>query len=334
MSRIFTDDDADLSVLDDLTVAVIGYGNQGRPQTLNMIDSGVRRVVVGNRDDGYRARAAADGHEVVEIAEAVGRADIVSILIPDEVHPEVFRDVIVPNLRPGQTVIFGHGYSVFYGLVDLPSSVDVVLVAPRMVGDLVRSRFLEGSGCSVLTAVERDATGMAWKRLLAYTKAIGGTRGGAQETTFEEETVIDLFAEQAFGALLISSILACYEVLEEAGYDPDLIYTELAGSGEMAQVVGLMSRLGVTRQLWHHSMVSNYGQISRAIRLGRQGVYAPLRATLDEIRDGTFAREWASEGIAGYAGMHRLHQEIRRSGWFAIEDRYVEGVARADGHEG
>lgn len=333
MSRTFRDEDADLSVLDDLEIAIIGYGNQGRPQTLNLVDSGVRRIVIGNRDDDYRARAVTDGQEVLDIGDAVERADIVSVLIPDEVHPEVFRDTIVPRLRAGQTLLFGHGYSIYFGLVDLPDDVDVALVAPRMVGDLVRSRFVEGLGCSVLVGVERDASGAAWQRLLAYTRAIGGTRGGAQQTTFEEETVIDLFAEQAFGALLISSMLACYQVLADAGYDPDLIYSELAGSGEMAQVVGLMSRIGVTRQLWHHSMVSNYGQISRAVRLERQGVYEPLKATLDEIRDGSFAREWASEGAAGYPGMHRLHREIRRSGWFEMEDRYVTGSGGDSGHE-
>lgn len=323
MSRTFHDDDVDPTVLDECTVAVIGYGNQGRPQTLNLIDSGVAPVIVGNQQDRYRQRALDDGQQVLTIEEAVARADVVSVLIPDEVHPDVFGQVIGPNLRPGQTLIFGHGYNIFFGLLDLPDDVDVTLVAPRMVGDLVRSRYLEGAGSPVLIAVERDSTGHAWQRALAYTRAIGGTRAGAQETSFEEETVIDLFAEQAFGALLISSMLSCYEVLAEAGYNPDLIYTELAGSGEMAEVVGLMSRIGVTRQLWHHSQVSNYGQLSRALRLQRQGTFDRLAETLREIRDGSFAREWAAEQVAGYPGMHRLHQEVRRSGWFPVEDRYV-----------
>lgn len=323
MSRTFYDDDVDPAGLDDCTVAVIGYGNQGRPQTLNLIDSGVETVIIGNRDDEYRQRARDDGHDVLTIEEAVARADVVSVLIPDEVHAEVFTQSIGPNLRRGQTVIFGHGYNVFFGLLDLPDDVDVTLAAPRMVGDLVRTRYLEGVGSPVLVAVERDFTGQAWQRTLAYTRAIGGTRAGAQETSFEEETVIDLFAEQAFGALLISSMLSCYEVLADAGYNPDLIYTELAGSGEMAEVVGLMSRIGVTRQLWHHSQVSNYGQLSRALRLQREGTFDRLSETLREIRDGSFAREWASEQLAGYPGMHRLHHEVRRSGWFEVEDRYV-----------
>lgn len=333
MSRNYRDDDVDLLELAELTVTIVGYGNQGRPQTLNLLDSGVERVLVANREDDYRDQAIADGHTVHPIPEAVAAADIVSILIPDEVQPQVFRELIGPALKPGQTIIFGHGYNVFYGTLNLRADVDVCLVAPRMVGELVRSHYESGEGSPALVAVERDATGRAWQRTLAYAKAIGSTRAGALETSFEEETVVDLFAEQAFGALLISTILSCYETLEAAGYNPEIVYTELAGSGEMAEVFGLMSRVGVTRQLWHHSRVSNYGQLSRAQWLRRKQVFEPLSDILHGIRDGSFAREWAMEQIAGYPGMNRLHQDVRRSSWFEQEDRHL-GYAAATEPEG
>src|SRR3954469_19047931 len=224
---MFYDDDADLSLLDGKTVAILGYGSQGHAHAQNLKDSGVD-VVVGLRLDSASAeKARSDGFEVLDIAEAASRGDLVMVLLPDEKHGEVYREQIVDGVAPGNTLLFGHGFSVHCGEVEPPAEVDVALIAPKGPGHLVRRQFLEGSGVPGLIAIHQDASGNAKSLALAYAKGIGCTRGGVIETTFKDETETDLFGEQAVlcgGATAL--VQAGFETLVEAGYDPQMAYFE------------------------------------------------------------------------------------------------------------
>lgn len=320
MGQIFYDQDIQLDSLQGQTVAVIGYGNQGRSQALNMRDSGLA-VIVGNPEGSYLEQAKEDGMQVYSIAEAVKRADVVMLIIPDEVQPAVYREHIGPNLKPGACLIFSHGFNIFYGIIQPPAVVDVALVAPRMLGFGVRTCFLSGEGFPTLVAVEQDASGTAWTRTLAITRAIGGARKGAWVTSFEEETVIDLFGEQVGGGSTLASTINSFETLIEAGYDPDVVLLELYASGEMIEVMRSVVQKGMLGALKFHSPTSQYGQLSRARRLVPEAAKENLRTILGEIRNGTFAREWTAEGEAGYQNMERLRAGFAEHYMFAVEKR-------------
>lgn len=320
MGRIFYDQDILLDPLKGQTIAVIGYGNQGRSQALNMRDSGLS-VIVGNPQGSYSEQAKDDGMQVFSIGEAVGRADVVMLIIPDEVQPAVYQESIGPNLKQGACLLFSHGFNIFYGIINPPNTVDVALVAPRMLGFGVRTRFISGEGFPTLVAVERDASGTAWERTLAIAKAIGGARKGAWETSFEEETVIDLFGEQVGGGSTLAATINSFETLVEAGYDPDVVLLELYASGEMIEVMRSVVQQGLLDSLKFHSPTSQYGQLSRARRLVPREAKENLRAILEEIRDGTFAREWTAEGEAGYQNMQRLRANFSEHFMFAVEKR-------------
>jgi ketol-acid reductoisomerase len=329
MGRIFYDQDIQLDPLKGQIVAVIGYGNQGRSQALNMRDSGLS-VIVGNPQDSYYDQAKEDNMQVLPIAEAAACADVVMLIIPDEVQPAVYRESIRPNLKQGACLIFSHGFNIFYGIIDPPENVDVALVAPRMLGFGVRTRFLSGEGFPALVAVERDASGTAWARTLAIAKAIGGARRGAWETSFEEETVIDLFGEQVGGGSTLAATINSFETLVEAGYDPDVVLLELYASGEMVEVMRSVVQHGLLDSLKLHSPTSQYGQMSRARRLVPKEAKENLRGILDEIRDGTFAREWTEEGAAGYQNMERLRANFSEHFMFAVEKRVHKALNPQD----
>jgi ketol-acid reductoisomerase len=329
MGRIFYDQDIHLNPLEGQTVAVIGYGNQGRSQALNMRDSGLS-VIVGNPRDSYSEQAEEDGMPVFGIGEAVGRADVVMLIIPDEVQPAVYRESIEPNLKQGACLIFSHGFNIFYGIINPPDHVDVGLVAPRMLGFGVRTRYLSGEGFPALVAVERDASGTAWARTLAIAKAIGGARRGAWETSFEEETVIDLFGEQVGGGSTLAATINSFETLVEAGYDPDVVLLELYASGEMVEVMRSVVQHGLLDSLKFHSPTSQYGQMSRARRLVPEAAKENLRGILQEIRDGTFAREWTAEGKAGYQNMERLRANFSENFMFTVEKRVHKALNPQD----
>src|SRR3954464_5095627 len=236
---MFYDDDADLSLLDGKTVAILGYGSQGHAHAQNLKDSGVD-VVVGLRLDSASAeKARSDGFEVLHIAEAASRGDLVMILLPDEKHGEVYREQIADGIAPGNLLLFGHGFSIHYGEVEPPADVDVALVAPKGPGPVVRRQYTEGSGVPGLIAVQQDATGRARDLALAYSKGIGCTRGGVIETTFKDETETDLFGEQAVLCGGASELVqAGFETLVDAGYDPQMAYFECLH--ELKLIVDLM----------------------------------------------------------------------------------------------
>ncbi|GEL16921.1 NAD(P)-binding domain-containing protein [Pseudonocardia asaccharolytica] len=297
-ARTYHDSDADLDVLTGRTVAVVGYGNQGCAQAQNLRDSRVR-VVVGNRDDDYRARAVHDGFEVLGIDQAARAGRIVLLLIPDEVQAGVVAEQIAPGLGAGDTLVVASGYNLAFGLLDLPADVDVVMVAPRMIGEAVRDRYLRGAGYPCLVSVERDVTGTALATALAVARGIGATAAGAIESSAREEAALDLFSEQAIWPTVFAVLQASYEVLADAGFSDEAILDEMYLSGEPAEVFARISEMGLLEQLRVHSRTSQYGQL---LHLERS---AELVGTLrdrfarilrGEILSGRFAAEWSAPG--------------------------------------
>lgn len=296
MAVIYYDEDANLAAIAGEKIAILGYGNQGSAQALNLRDSGFE-VIVGNIEDEYRARAVEAGFPVYSIAEASEKADILFLLTPDEVMPEVYEKDVAPHLRPGKLLNFAHGYNVAFGLIVPPAGIDVTMIAPRMIGQGVRDSYLSGEGFASFVGVHQDATGRARDRMLALARAIGSTRAGCLEMSFLDEATLDLFTEQAFGPAFGRVMMTAVETLVEAGYPPEAVLMELYLSGELAYSFQKIRELGMMKQHELHSHTSQYGTISRAPRYF--DLDPPLREkmkrTLEEIRSGEFAREWSSE---------------------------------------
>jgi ketol-acid reductoisomerase len=309
---MYYDDDADLSKLDGKTVAIIGFGSQGHAHAQNLKDSGVD-VVVGLREDSSSVQQAKDaGLEVLPIADAASRGDIVMVLVPDELHHDVYENEIRDGIAEGNALFFGHGFSVHYGEVDPPPGVDVALVAPKGPGHLVRRQYLEGSGVPGLIAIHVDATGNAQDLALAYARGIGCTRGGVIETTFKDETETDLFGEQAVLCGGASELVqAGFETLVEAGYDPQMAYFECLH--ELKLIVDLMYEKGLAGMRYSISNTAEYGDYSRGKRVITDETRAAMRTILAEIQSGDFAREWIAENRAGQENFKRMRSEQARS---------------------
>jgi ketol-acid reductoisomerase len=305
--KVFYEQDASFDALKGKVVGVIGYGNQGRAQALNLRDSGMT-VVIGNLDDDYWATARRDQFQTVSIPEVAKTADVVMVLIPDEVQAGVYETSIKPHLRDGSTLCFASGYNIRFGLIRPPAGADVIMVAPRTIGREVRESFERGSGVNADVDVWQDATGQAWPVTLALAKAIGCTRAGAFHTSFAVETELDLFSEQALWPALIDCLLTAYEVLVAKGYPKEAIALELYASGEPADIFRAMARYGIFEQMLFHSPTAQYGVLSR--KKDAVGNNAQLRSrmemALEHIRSGEFAREWAAEQTAGYPNFNRL----------------------------
>ena len=305
---MFYDDDADLSLLDDKTVAIIGYGSQGHAHALNLKDSGVS-VVVGLRSDSSSVEEArGQGLEVLEPAEAASRGDIVMMLVPDELHRQIWQEEVRDGIGSGNTVMFGHGFSIHFGEVEPPADIDVAMVAPKGPGHLVRRQFAEGRGVPCLMAVHQDASGTARETALAYAKGIGGTRAGVIETSFKDETETDLFGEQAVLCGGVTELVrAGYETLVDAGYDPRLAYFECLH--ELKLIVDLMYEKGITGMRYSISNTAEYGDLTRGKRVIGEPTRAAMQQLLTEIQDGTFAREWIAENRAGQENFKRMREE-------------------------
>jgi ketol-acid reductoisomerase len=306
--RVLHDADAELHHLDGKTVAIVGYGNQGRAQALNLRNSGVQ-VLVGSIRDAGAEQAERDGFAVRPVGEACAAGDALALLIPDEVQREVYRAEVAPRLRAGQALVFAHGYNVHFGLIRPPATVDVVLVAPRMIGVNLRRSFEAGRGVPAYVAVAQDASGRARDLALAWAKGIGATRAGVIETTFAQETELDLFAEQGVWPIIMRDLLLSFEVLVEAGFPPEMVALELYGSGEAAEIFRQMARVGLVRQMRLHSQTSQYGTLSRGPSMLPEDARDRLRAALDGIRSGRFAAEWRAEQASGYPVFSRLRRE-------------------------
>src|SRR3954467_12246408 len=305
---MFYDDDADLSLLDGKTVAILGYGSQGHAHAQNLKDSGVS-VVVGLRPDSSSVeQARADGLEVTDIADAASRGDVVMVLLPDERHHDVWEESIRDGIAPGNLLLFGHGFSVHYEEADPPAEIDVALVAPKGPGHLVGRQDTEGPGVPGLTAIEQDATGNAKSLALAYAKGIGCTRGGVIETTFKDETETDLFGEQAVLCGGASELVqAGFETLVDAGYDPQMAYFECLH--ELKLIVDLMYEKGLAGMRYSISNTAEYGDYTRGRRVITHDTRENMRKILADIQSGDFAREWIAENRAGQENFKRMRDE-------------------------
>ena len=305
---MYYDHDADLSLLDGKTVAIIGYGSQGHAHSLNLKDAGVN-VVVGLREgSASQAKASEHGLQVLPVADAASRGDLVMILVPDELHRAVYEGEVKDGIAEGNMLLFGHGFSIHYDEVQAPAGVDVALVAPKGPGHLVRRQYLEGSGVPGLVAVEQDATGNAKALALAYAKAIGCTRGGVIETSFKDETETDLFGEQAVLCGGASELVqAGFETLVEAGYDPQMAYFECLH--ELKLIVDLMYEKGLAGMRYSISNTAEYGDYTRGKRVITDDTRANMKQILAEIQSGDFAREWIAENRAGQENFKRMRAE-------------------------
>jgi ketol-acid reductoisomerase len=309
-SEIYYEDDADTSHILNKTVAVLGYGSQGHAHAQNLNESGVD-VVVGLREDSSSWGAAEDdGLEVATPAEASARADIVSVLVPDTVQPDVYENAIEPNLDPGDTLQFAHGFNIHYNQIRPPEDVDVTMVAPKSPGHLVRRNYENDEGTPGLLAIYQDETGTAKQEGLAYAAAIGCARAGVVETSFREETETDLFGEQVVLCGGVTSLVKqAYETLVEAGYSPEMAYFECLN--ELKLIVDLMYEGGLSGMWDSVSDTAEYGGLTQGDVVVDEHARENMEQVLEQVQDGTFAREWIAENQAGRPSFTQLHEAER-----------------------
>jgi ketol-acid reductoisomerase len=298
VTEIFYDNDADLAVIQGKKVAVIGYGSQGHAHAQNLRDSGVEVVVGLKPDSKSRAKAEEAGFKVLPTSEATTWADVIVILAPDQVQRHLYAQDIEPNLSQGNAILFGHGFNIRYGYITAPEGVDVIMVAPKGPGHIVRREFEAGRGVPVIVAVEKDATGNAWPLAWSYAKGIGGLRAGAIKTTFTEETETDLFGEQSVLCGGVSQLIQYgFETLTEAGYQPQIAYFEVLH--ELKLIVDLINEGGIAKQRWSVSDTAEYGDYVSGPRVIDPHVKENMKAVLADIQDGTFAKRFIADQDAG-----------------------------------
>jgi len=306
--QIYRDNDVDSSILEGKKISVLGYGSQGRAQALCLHDSGVD-VTIGVRKDGESWKAAQkDGLRVTDIADAVKRADIVMMLLPDEVQPSVYKELVEPNLKPGAALEFAHGFAITFGTIVPPKDVDVIMVAPKGPGNMIRMIFEEGFGVPAIFSIHQDSTGNAKEIVLALCKKMGFTRPGVFEESFRNETHTDLFGEQAVLCGGITELIKkAFEVLVEAGYPPEMAYFEVLHETKL--VVDLINRGGLSYMWREVSNTAEYGGLTRRERIVTEESKEEMRRILREIQDGTFSKQWISEFDNGMTNMRRMEKE-------------------------
>lgn len=297
-AKIYTDKDADLKFLKGKTCAVIGFGSQGHAHALNLKESGVKVIIGLYPKSKSRAVAKKLGFQVFDTAEAVKKADVIMVAVPDLVIPSVYEKDIAPNLKAGQTLLFSHGFAILYKTIVPPKHIDVIMVAPKGPGHTVRRQYQEGKGVPTLIAIHNNKSGNAKKTALAWAKGIGGTRGGVFETTFKEETETDLFGEQAVLCGGASALVqAGFETLVEAGYQPEMAYFECLH--ELKLICDLMYESGIAGMRFSISETAKYGDITRGPRVVNKQVKAEMKKILKEIQSGQFTKEWVKEHKGG-----------------------------------
>ncbi len=327
MVQVYYDEHADIRAIADETIAVIGYGIQGSAQAQNLRDSGLR-VIVGNRDDDYRQKAIADGFAVHAIADAVEQGDIILLLIPDELQADIYNESVKNQLRAGQALVFAHGFAVHYGLITPPNEIDVMLLAPRMPGRYVREKFLAHYGVPVFVCAHQDTTGRALERVLALAKANGFTRAAAMQVSFADETELDHFSEHYTYPLIFRSMQIAFEVLVEAGYEPEVALMELYGSGEIGEVLIEAARIGLWPMLkTHGSPAAQFGVYYYNERVVPESNKQLIREILDEVKDGRFARELVHEQRQGYPRLRRATAEALASS-LTEADKRLQAIIR------
>src|SRR5882672_9637025 len=297
-AKVYMDNDADLGALKNKTLAVLGFGSQGHAHALNLKDSGMN-VIIGLYEGSKSIPVAKEkGFEVVSTAEAVRRGDVIMVALPDTKQPKVYEQDIATNLSAGKTLLFSHGFSIHFKTVVPPKNVDVILVAPKGPGHIVRRQYLEGKGVPALIGIYQNPSRQAKQVALAWAKGIGATRAGVLETSFKEETETDLFGEQTVLCGGVSALItAGYETLVEAGYQPEMAYFECLH--EMKLIVDLVNEAGISGMRFSISDTAKYGDITRGKRIVTDETRAEMKRILSEIQTGRFAKEWISENQAG-----------------------------------
>ncbi|WP_307828098.1 ketol-acid reductoisomerase [Nocardioides sp. SYSU D00038] len=340
MAEMFYDDDADLSLIQGKKVAVIGYGSQGHAHSLSLRDSGVDVRIGLQPGSKSTPKAEAEGLRVLTPADAAAEADVIVILAPDQHQRKLYAEEIAPQLKAGDTLVFGHGFNIRFGYITPPEDVDVFMVAPKGPGHLVRREYVDGRGVPVLVAVEQDASGGAWALALSYAKGIGGLRAGGIKTTFTEETETDLFGEQAVLCGGASQLVQYgFEVLTEAGYQPEVAYFECLH--ELKLIVDLMYEGGIAKQRWSVSDTAEFGDYVSGPRVIDPRVKENMQGVLEDIKNGSFAERFITDMDNGSPEFTKFRQQgeshpIEKTGrelrklmaWVKSHDSdYVEGTA-------
>ncbi|WXG39914.1 MAG: ketol-acid reductoisomerase [Candidatus Freyarchaeum deiterrae] len=327
MTKFYHDEDADLALLKNRLITVIGYGNQGRAQALNMRDSGLN-VIIGNIRDSYWKLAEADGFEVYSIKKAAAKGDIIFFLVPDELMPQVYEKEIQSELSEGKVLNFASGYNIAFGLIKPPKNIDVIMLAPRMIGKYVRELFAKGEGFPSFIAVENDASGKAKELVLALAKGIGSTRAGVLEVTMAQEAYMDLFSEQGTGPIIGRTLMTAFQIQVDAGLPPEAVLIELYMSGELGLVFQTFAETGIAGQMGLHSQTSQYGSISRSLTLNIDPIVENLKEVFEKIKNGAFAEEWKKEQEAGYPKFKQLKELSKLNPLAPYEKKVIEGLKR------
>jgi ketol-acid reductoisomerase len=323
-ATVYYDTDADLAFVRGKRLAFLGYGNQGAAQAQNLRESGVQEIVIGNREDAYREAALQDNFSVMSLAQAAAWGDVVFLLIPDEEQPRVFREQVAPYLRPLTTLVVASGYTLAFQLLEPPESVDVVMIAPRMIGSGVRTRFVRGEAYPCFLSVERDVSGHALELALSIARGIGATRGGAIASSAREEAALDLFSEQAIWPKIFQILQTAYDVLHAAGFSDEAILYEMYLSKEPAEVFERFAEQGAFGQLTLHSHTSQYGQLRALLAEDNRELSGHFARVLhDDILSGAFAREWSDVQEAGADRLEQLRRMARHSALARAEARVL-----------
>jgi ketol-acid reductoisomerase len=321
MARFFQREQADPGVLQGKTIGIVGYGNQGRSQAINLRRAG-HQVIVGNQKDASWDKACDDGFEPLQMETAAAQANILMLLLPDEIAPEIYEQLIQPNLGKGKTLVFASGYNITYKNIVPPPDIDVILVAPRMIGQGVMDLPARGEGFPVLVGVHQDASGVATATMLAIAHGIGAflTHGAVVESSFEEETLVDLFSEHTWAGAMLFMLEKAFKVLMEAGVSREVALLELYASGELGEIGRAMANLGLWNQLKLHSHTSQFGQLTHGEQFVGAEAEALMRKAIAEIRDGTFAKRWRDEQAVGSPVFQKLLADALASTTAGAED--------------
>ena len=317
MAKIYYKEDADMGLLNGKRVGIVGYGSQGHAHALNLHDNGVDVVVALHAGSASRAKAEAEGLRVESVAEAAKESDFIMMLVPDTMQGSIYKESIEPYLDSSKTLMFAHGFNIHFGEIKPPPNVDVSMIAPKAPGHRVREVFVEGQGVPSLVAIHQDATGNALQNALAYGAGIGSTRAGIVATTFKEETETDLFGEQTVLCGGVTSLITnAFEVLVEAGYQPEIAYFEVMH--ELKLIVDLLYEGGMKYMRYSVSETAEYGDYSRGSRIIDDHARTAMKQVLNEIQDGSFAREWIAENHEGQPRFKAMRQ--------AAADHEIESV--------
>lgn len=305
--RCFTQKDVVAGALQDERIAVLGYGHLGRPFALNLRDAGVTQLVIGNIQDDYADQARKEDFTVLPLGEATASADVVLVLLPDEIIPEVFATAIAPNLRAKSAIVFASGYNLGYGLIQPPPDIDILLLAPRMAGENARQRFLNGQGFYAFVSVEQDASGKAWNRLLGLADGAGILKAGALELSARQEADLDLLVEQTVGAVIGMGIMSAFSMGVDAGIPAEAMVLEMYMSEEMEMVFRSFREYGFFAASRVHGPTALFGGYLRTMRLLQSELSEVFDETFEEIRNGDFARRFQEERQAGYPSLALAH---------------------------